>query len=134
VGPRSSCVLRRAERAPPRRGSRADDFLERANELWRRERELGLVVRRELREEALASRRDPERDLATVATARHANDEPALDAAIDEAHRAVVPDLEALADGANGRHLTARQAFDREEELVLARLDARVARGSLAEG
>ncbi len=88
---------------------------------------------REALEHATPARRDREPDLAAIARARALQDEAPLRRTRDELDRAVVLDLQALGDAADRRRFVFRHAAKSEEELVLLRLDAHLARRALAE-
>jgi hypothetical protein len=94
---------------------------------------LGAMRDAEALEDATTACGDDEDDLAPIARAWLLAYEPTRDTSCDELDGAVVLDLQALGDASDRRRLALREATDGEQELVLLRLEARVARGGFAE-
>src|SRR5262245_6397440 len=88
---------------------------------------------RKLLETPLCERSDEQEHLSPGSLARPLRHEPLRHASPDELDRAVVRDLEPLREPPDGRSVALRQPADREEELVLLRLEARVTCARLAE-
>ena len=80
----------------------------------------------------LAGRRQPDQDGATVFLPDFADHVAALRQTIHQLNRAVVFDLQPFRQLANGRKLARRQSLDRQEELMLLRLDSLRSRGIFA--
>ena len=89
---------------------------------------------RELREHALAVRRDPQSDFASIAFAAVALQEPARNTARRELDRAVMFELQSLREHADRGPIGERQGLEREQKLMLLRLDAGGPRSRRAEG
>src|SRR4051812_41280616 len=88
---------------------------------------------RQAREDAVAFRGQLDEHRAPVVRAALPPHEPALLAAVDEAHRALMLDLQPLRDGAHRRFFVLRQPLQRQQQLMLLRLEARLARRRLTE-
>lgn len=95
--------------------------------------QLLLVGGGELFEDFFALGGEGEGDLPTVFVAAMALDEVFLNEAIDEADGAVMADLQAPGQGADGEWFLAAKAADGEQRLVLLRGDAGLLGGVLAE-
>ena len=95
--------------------------------------DLGAVDGRELREQRLATRGEGEEHQAPVAGASLPAEEPAFLHAVDQLDRAVVENLQALGEGAHRGRNTVRHPLDREQKLMLLRLDPGGTRGLVAE-
>ena len=71
-----------------------------------------------------ARRGQANEDFAAILGGGFADDGAVIGQAIDQLDRAVMTNLKAIGEFGNGRELSRRQAFDREEELMLLRLDS----------
>lgn len=88
----------------------------------------------ELAKDRFALRRDADQDAAPIARVRLTSDKTVAVEAVDEADRAVVPNLEPLREGADRWRGAARQAFQRQEQLMLLGVKTVSAGSALAEG
>lgn len=82
---------------------------------------------------ALAGRREPNHHRSAIITAADSLDQAALLQTIDQPHGAMVPYKEVSGQGADRGSVRARQCADRQQHLVLLRLEARLPCGLLAE-
>jgi len=103
-----------------------------ASDQWGEPRELFDVERREVYEDALASRGQRDADQPVIGGLRPGANEPRLFRPVDELARAVVPQQELLRDLADRRRRLVAQALDDHEELVLRGRDALGLRGVVA--
>jgi hypothetical protein len=88
---------------------------------------------REAREEACAARRYAQQDLAGVGTAARADEQSFGFEAAAQLDGAVVADLQALGESADGGRNSQRQSLKSEQSLMLLRLNAGGASRVLAE-
>lgn len=79
-------------------------------------------------ENVLAAIRDRQPHGTTIAGAAFANDQPRIDETIDELDDRMVTKHKARRERLHGRLHIRRQAANREQELMLTRLDARLPR------
>jgi hypothetical protein len=124
--------LRRSSAAPISRGTAGlsarfgwrEKSAERGHERGARGPEFGLVEEGELPKEALALRGDVQEDLAPVVLTSPALDESPRGEAVREPDDAVVTQLDPLREDPDRGALASWKAFDGEQQLVLAGLDA----------
>jgi len=88
---------------------------------------------REIPKNLFATRGEPELDLATVRAAARTGDQPARLKAIGEFDGAVMADVQALGEFADGGGFGVRHSFNGEQRLVLLGLDAHGAGSIVAE-
>lgn len=109
------------------------DSLEHLGQRGTARSQLGAMVHRELMEDRLAARREAHEHLPPVGFTSLADDQPARHKPIDELDSAVVANLQALGDGRDGWLYPFGQALDRQQKLMLLRLDPRRTGRLLAE-
>src|SRR5262245_1693600 len=110
-----------------------DDGPERTQEPRPDRPHLGPVRRGQPAEQRLAAGREADQHLPAVGGAAHPAHEPPLLHPIHQLHRAVVPHLQPLGERSHRRLDPIRDSLDREQQLMLLGLEARVARGLVAE-
>ncbi len=89
--------------------------------------------KREARQEAFTAWSDAQQDFSSVGTAARADDQSLGFEAATQFDRAVVADLQALGESADGGRHSRWQPLESEQSLMLLRLNAGCAGGILAE-
>lgn len=106
---------------------------ERAQEVWPGRIQFRLVRMRENLQQPFTALRDMKDHLAVIGPAARAADEPLGFEAVGKLDGGVMQNLQALGEYANGRLLSAWQALECEQRLMLMRLDPSRAGCLLAE-